>query len=64
MDTNRERPMFMQTENCSVTTIMECGDGIYYFDTSGHDNTTNTRISNYSFLSTVDEKNIIYASRK
>ena len=33
----------------------ECGDRFYYFNTSCYDNTKNSSIYNYSFLSTVSE---------
>ena len=42
--------------------LRECGDGLYYFDTPSHDNTTNNSVSNYYFISTIADKNIIYAS--
>ena len=48
--------IIMHTGNNSAIKFRDFCDDLYYFDTSVHDNPTNNRVSNYSFLYTVAEK--------
>ena len=50
--------MIVRTGNDRVVKFRECGDILYYFDTSGHDNPTNNKVPNCYFLSTVADNKI------
>ena len=59
----KELRMIMHTIHDSVMKFRKYGDGIYYFDASGHKNPKNNILSNYYLISTIAD-NKTYFKRK
>ena len=56
----KERTMIVHAVHDSFTKFREYGDGVYYFDASGHKNPKNNIVYNYSLISTIADKKIYF----
>ena len=52
--------MIVHAVHDSFTKFREYGDGVYYFDASGHKNPKNNIVYNYSLISTIADKKIYF----
>ena len=64
MDTTQERSMLVHVSNDTIIKFSECGNGLYYFDTSTIRNTNKNNVTEYSFLSTVKENKTYFHKRE
>jgi hypothetical protein len=64
MDTTKERAMLVHVSNDTIVRFSECGNGLYYFDTSTIHNLTKNNVTEYSFLSTVKDNKAYFHKRE
>jgi hypothetical protein len=64
MDTSKERAMLVHVSKDTIIRFSDCGDGLYYFDTSTIRNNINNDVISYSFLSTVKDNKAYFHKRE
>jgi hypothetical protein len=64
MDRTKERAMLVHVSNDIIIRFSQCGNGLYYLDTSAIRKTTSNNVTDYSFLSTVKENKAYFHKRE